>query len=446
MLQIDVSRQLNAFKITPEDIAVLNGLRGGLEGMLERVLVKSREIFAAWPEIVAALAQPDVHKARREHWMRAATGDYGPEFVASANSFAKMFLERGIPAYSIVLCHNAVLQVVTAELTAGLDDAGFMGRRKKAVELAAVLAALNKAAWFDIEILIEAYNYASNAQRAATLSTIVGTFNTTVLGIVDEVAASATQLEATANGLTRTASAAQDLTAEVATASRLASDNVRSVAAATDEMSSSVAEISRQVHESSTIAREAVSQAEKTDARITALSQAAGRIGDVVKLITAIAEQTNLLALNATIEAARAGEAGKGFAVVASEVKLLAAQTAKATDEISAQIAGMQSATDESVGAIKEIGATIGRISDIAGAIAAAVEEQGAATAEISRNVQQTAQGTGQVAAKITDVNRGAEETETSSTQVLDAAQSLSKQSRSLKAEVEKFVATVRAA
>src|SRR5207253_7822042 len=141
----------------------------------------------------------------------------------------------------------------------------------------------------------------------------------------------------------------------------------------------------------------------ETDARINELSQAAGRIGDVVKLITAIAEQTNLLALNATIEAARAGEAGRGFAVVASEVKQLASQTAKATEEISAQIAGMQTATQDSVAAIKEIGGTIGRISDIASTIAAAVEEQGAATNEIARNVGEASKGTAQVATSITD-------------------------------------------
>ena len=193
----------------------------------------------------------------------------------------------------------------------------------------------------------------------------------------------------------------------VAAASEEASSNVQSVASATEEMTSSVSEIARQVQEFEQDRGEAVAQAEKTDARITELSQAASRIGDVVKLITAIAEQTNLLALNATIEAARAGEAGRGFAVVASEVKQLASQTAKATDEIGTQIAGMQTATQESVAAIKEIGGTIGRISEIASTIAAAVEEQSATTQEISRNVHGASKGTTEVARNIGDVSGG---------------------------------------
>ena len=284
------------------------------------------------------------------------------------------------------------------------------------------------------------------ASRKTAMIELADSFESTVGEIVNTVSSASSQLEAAANSLTKTAENTQSLSASVAATSEQASANVQSVASATEEMSASVHEIARQVQESSDIAKQAVQQAEKTDARINELSQAAARIGDVVDLISAVAQQTNLLALNATIEAARAGEAGKGFAVVAQEVKALAAQTAKATEEISTQIASMQSATQESVVAIKDISGTINRISDIAATIAAAVEEQGAATQEISRNVQEAATGTTQAASNITEVNRGAAETGTASAHVLSSAQSLSGESGRLKIEVEKFLATVRAA
>jgi methyl-accepting chemotaxis protein len=284
------------------------------------------------------------------------------------------------------------------------------------------------------------------AQRKADMHRLADSFEAAVGNIIDTVSSSSTELEAAASTLTHTAETTQHLSTSVAAASEEASTNVQSVASASEELASSVSEIARQVQQSSKIAGEAVQQAQQTDARIAELSQAAGRIGDVVKLITAIAEQTNLLALNATIEAARAGEAGRGFAVVAQEVKALAAQTAKATDEIGTQITGMQTATQESVAAIKAIGATIDQISEIASAIAAAVEEQGAATQEISRNVQQAAKGTTDVAANITQVNRGAAETGSASSQVLASAKSLASEGNRLKLEVSKFLGTVRAA
>jgi methyl-accepting chemotaxis protein len=287
---------------------------------------------------------------------------------------------------------------------------------------------------------------AAAAQRKVEMIKLADAFQAAVGGIVNTVSSASSQLEAAAGTLSGTAEETQQLSGMVASASEEASANVGAVASAAEEMSASVTEISRQVHDSSRIAGDAVKQAERTDVRINELLQAAGRIGDVVKLITAIAEQTNLLALNATIEAARAGESGRGFAVVASEVKALAAQTAKATDEISAQITGMQAATQDSVSAIKEIGATITHIADIATTIAATVEEQGAATAEIARNVSEAAKGTAEVAEKITQVNRGANATGSASTQVLASARLLSKESSNLKTEVENFLNTVRAA
>jgi methyl-accepting chemotaxis protein len=282
-------------------------------------------------------------------------------------------------------------------------------------------------------------------QRQADMQALVRAFETTVASVVRSVSSSSTELEAAAEGLSATAGATRDLSDRVLSASTQASDNVQSVAFATEELIASLAEISRQVQESTRISLEAVAQAGKTDARITELTRAAGRIGDVVKLITAIAEQTNLLALNATIEAARAGEAGRGFAVVAQEVKALAAQTSKATEEIGVQIAGVQAATQDSVVIIKEIGATIGRISEIAASITAAVEEQVATTQQIAANVQAAAGSAAHVAANIAEVNDSAGGIGAASAQVLTSAQTLSQDGNRLSAEMEKFLAAVGA-
>ena len=284
------------------------------------------------------------------------------------------------------------------------------------------------------------------AQRRSDMVGLAGDFERAVGGIIDTVSSASGDLEATATTLTRTAETTREMSAGVNAASATASTNVQAVAAATDEMTSSIAEIGRQVQKSSQIAADAVTQAEKTDARVNELSAAASRIGDVVQLITAIAEQTNLLALNATIEAARAGEAGRGFAVVAQEVKALAAQTAKATGDISTQIAGMQSATQDSVAAIKEISGTIQQISEISAAIAAAVEEQSAATSDISRNIREAAAGTSEVASGITKVTDGANQTGAASSEMLTSARSLARESARLRGRVGRFLQSIKAA
>ncbi|MBL8831605.1 MAG: HAMP domain-containing protein [Rhodospirillales bacterium] len=285
----------------------------------------------------------------------------------------------------------------------------------------------------------------AEVEKKAAMNGMADDFESSVKGIVQMVLSASTELQSTAQSMTATAEETSRQASAVAAASEQASTNVQTVASAAEELSSSIAEISRQVAESAKISGQAVSDAERTNQQVNALAEAAQRIGDVVKLINGIAGQTNLLALNATIEAARAGEAGKGFAVVASEVKSLANQTAKATDEISAQVTSIQTATSDSVQAIQSITGTIGRINEIAAAIASAVEEQGAATQEIARNVQQAAAGTNEVSSNITGVTKAATDTGAAAGQVLSASGELSRQSEALGEKVDAFISRIRA-
>ncbi len=269
-------------------------------------------------------------------------------------------------------------------------------------------------------------------------------FEGSVGGVVNSVSSSATEMQSSATTLSATAEQTSKQSTTVAAASEEASSNVQTVASAAEELSSSIAEISRQVAQSTQISSTAVAEVEGANTQVQGLADAARKIGEVVALITDIADQTNLLALNATIEAARAGEAGKGFAVVASEVKNLANQTAKATEEISSQIGGIQHATDDAVQAIGSIGGIINQMNEIASTIAAAVEEQGAATQEIARNVEQASAGTGEVSSNIAGVTQAAAETGEAANQMLGAANELSRQSEVLRGEVDKFLANIR--
>jgi methyl-accepting chemotaxis protein len=284
------------------------------------------------------------------------------------------------------------------------------------------------------------------AERRAAMESIASDFERSVTGIVRSVSTAAAGMQTTAQSMTSTASDASARAATVGAASQSASNNVGTVAAAAEELSGSVTEISRQVARSSEIASKAVGDAERTNATVQALSTGAEKIGEVVKLIHSIAAQTNLLALNATIEAARAGESGRGFAVVASEVKALANQTAKATEEISAQVAAMQASTSEAVSSIGGITETIAQMSEITTSISTAVEQQGDATREIARNIQSVAAGSSEISAHIGGVTSAAAATGTAASDVLSNARELDAQSGMLRNAVDEFLQKVRAA
>jgi methyl-accepting chemotaxis protein len=415
------------------------------------LLAKSVAVMAAESDEFLKKAI-DLNNAGADATTRAAAEGYNTAFwIVFGIIIATVVAGIGIGAYLVREVSSGIASIVRPMQALGNGDLGAeVEHRGENTEIGAMADTLQvfKEALIAKQAADEAAARDAEAkiERGRRVDTITRDFEAMISEIVETVSSASTKLEGSAGRLSSTANRAQELSTIVAAASEEASTNVSSVASATEELSSSITEISRQVQDSARIASEAVDQARRTNDRVGELSKAASRIGDVIELINTIAGQTNLLALNATIEAARAGEAGRGFAVVASEVKALAEQTAKATGEIGQQISGIQSATAESVGAIREISGTIEKLSEIASAIAAAVEEQGAATQEISRNVQQASVGTQQVSANITDVQRGATETGSASSEVLSAAQVLSTDSDRLKREVGKFLDSVRAA
>ena len=286
----------------------------------------------------------------------------------------------------------------------------------------------------------------AKADRTARLEQIVGSFERKAADAVGSLTTASGEMETTARSMSATATTTNEKAGAVAQAAEMSRSGVQTVAAAAEQLTASIGEINRQVVQAARVSENAVADARRSDSVVRALAEGARKINDVVGLITSIASQTNLLALNATIEAAHAGEAGRGFAVVASEVKSLAQQTARATEEIGAQIAEVQAATNEAVGSISSIVTVIEEVGVIAAAIAAAVEEQGAATAEIARNVQETAASTETVSTNIAGVSRAANDTGAAASQVLSAAGQLSLQAEQLSQEVSRFVGEVRAA
>lgn len=360
--------------------------------------------------------------------------------IALALSVVVVVLTITRPIAAITRTMAALAQGDLKAQVVGAERGDEIGGMARAVQV--FKENMNRRAELESEGRVEAER---REKRQVALQTLIDGFNRDVADSLAAVGGASTEMEAQAKNMTAIAETATKQSAAVATASEEASANVQTVASAAEELTSSVSEISRQVAQSNEIAQKAVVEANDTNRTINGLAGAAQKIGDVVQLINAIAAQTNLLALNATIEAARAGEAGKGFAVVAAEVKNLATQTARATEDIAAQIGGIQQETQGAVASIDRIAATIADISQIAATIAAAIEEQGAATQEIARNVQEAASGTGEVTTNIAGVSRAVADTGQAATNVLGASAELNRQSDSLRRQVAEFLAGVKA-
>jgi methyl-accepting chemotaxis protein len=363
--------------------------------------------------------------------------------LLAALIIAWLYVGRGV-VRRLGALRQSMMAIAGGDLDAAIEGGG----ADEIAEMAKALAVFREngkaAQRADCEATEERARLAASRRRE--LLELAESFEGSVKHVVETLSGAANGMRATAETMVAMAGTTSEQAIAVAGASAHTSANVRTVAAATEELTASTMEIGRQVASSAEIAGQAVHEANDTNASVNDLLQAAQKIGDVVKLISAIASQTNLLALNATIEAARAGEAGKGFAVVAAEVKNLATQTAKATEEIAAQIGGMQGATREAVTAIQNIGRTIGQMNEIAATIAAAVEEQDATTRSIAGNVQEAASGTDAVSRNIAGVSAEAGKAGVAAQQVLGGAGELAAQSDRLRTEVDRFLDRVRAA
>ncbi len=364
--------------------------------------------------------------------------------LLAAGSLA-IWLTRGGIALPIVRLDGLMAQMATGNLNVSIpgqdrrDEIGSMSRTAETFRQG--LAEAEK-----LRTDAARQKDAIEAERRSAMLTLADEFEKSVGGIVSMVSSAATEMQASAAQLTATAQETSAQSVAVSVAAEEAGANVTSVAASTEELGASVGEIGRQVETSAAIAASAAREAEAAQAVVGELNETAASIGSVVDLIAGLAGQTNLLALNATIESARAGEAGKGFAVVASEVKALASQTARATTDISEKISRIQEATGRAANAMRSIAGTIYSLNQTSSAIASAVDQQSAATQEIIQAVNQASTGTQEVTSNITGVARAAEQTGEAAAQVQTSSAELADQAERLHQEMDRFLATVRAA
>ena len=440
--------RLRTFRIDATDIDLLRQQVEFARRRLPTLLPELHLHFEAWPEILRAMQRPDVHELRLAHWIRLVSGELDDGYLQSAHALASAFNDHGVPAHAVAICHAIVGNAIGAELGLlrdGLAKLSHIWQAKEYNRRIALRAAMQKAIQLDLELLLETYSHVQRQGRER-IQQEISAFEVTVRDVVGTVTGSARIVADMANTMNGVVKETGLQAVAAARASDEASDNVGSVASATEELSISLSEISGEVARATTKAHDASNAALRTESIVKGLAQSAQTIGSIVDLIRDIAAQTNLLALNATIEAARAGEAGRGFAVVAQEVKQLSARTARATDEIAAQVPAMQAATQEAVEAIESIVGFVGDRDQTTLTIASSVDEQRAATQEIARSISFASQGTQEVAQAIASVNESAQAAGTGVAEMLGLAQALTRQAETLTEAFETLTKQNRAA